>query len=382
MTLSVGVNLLWLVPGVVGGSEGYATGLLDRLVDRDDVSMTAFALPGFVRKYPSLAESTHAVVAPLPEGRHVVRRVLVENAWLASQLGKREIGLVHHLGGIVPPRCKVPAVVTLHDLQYLAFPEYFSNAKRRYLHLTQGPSLQRARAVLAISEFTREHAIDAFALDADNVHVIPPVIRPLPAVTADRRATILRDLGIRGDFILYPAAFYPHKNHAVLLRAFADVVKSHDVTLVLTGAVGAGAWGSAHSTQRDIAEDAVRLGIERRLRMPGYVTNDQLAALYGGASMLAFPSRFEGFGLPVVEAMSAGCAVIAADATALPAVVGDAGLLIDPDDDVGWGQAMAGLLADPKTRRKLADAGLDRAHELAAVDPTDRLVEIYASAAG
>ena len=138
--------------------------------------------------------------------------------------------------------------------------------------------------------------------------------------------------------------------------------------------------GSAHSTQRAIAEDAVRLGIERRLRMPGYVTTDQLAALYGGASMLAFPSRFEGFGLPVVEAMSAGCAVIAADATALPQVVGDAGLLIDPDDDVAWGQAMAGLLADPKTRRKLADAGLARAAELAAVDPADHLVEIYAAA--
>ena len=382
MTISVGVNLLWLVPGVVGGSEGYATGLLERLVDRDDVSVTAFGLPGFVRKYPSLAEATHTVVAPLPEGRHVVRRVMVENAWLPSQLGKRQIGLVHHLGGIVPPRCRVPAVVTLHDLQYLAFPEYFSNAKRRYLHLTQGPSLQRARAVLAISEFTREQAIGAFALDADKVHVVPPVIRALPTVTPDRRATIVRDLGIRGDFILYPAAFYPHKNHAVLLRAFADVVKSHDVTLVLTGAVGAGAWGSAHSTQRAIAEDAVRLGIERRLRMPGYVTTDQLAALYGGASMLAFPSRFEGFGLPVVEAMSAGCAVIAADATALPEVVGDAGLLIDPDDDVAWGQAMAGLLADPKTRRKLADAGLERARELAAVDPTDGLVEVYESAAG
>ena len=188
MTISVGVNLLWLVPGVVGGSEGYATGLLERLVDRDDVSVTAFALPGFVRKYPSLAEAAHTVVAPLPEGRHVVRRVMVENSWLPSQLGKREIGLVHHLGGIVPPRGRVPAVVTLHDLQYLAFPEYFSNAKRRYLQFTQGPSLQRARAVLAISEFTREHAITAFGLDADHVHVVPPAIRPLPPVTADRRA--------------------------------------------------------------------------------------------------------------------------------------------------------------------------------------------------
>src|SRR5471030_1292670 len=113
MTLTVGINLLWLVPGVVGGSESYATGLLEHLVERDDVTMVAFGLPDFVRQYPALATAAHTVVPPLPSGRHVIRRVLVENAWLPRQLRAQKIDLVHHLGGIVPPGCRVASVVTL-----------------------------------------------------------------------------------------------------------------------------------------------------------------------------------------------------------------------------------------------------------------------------
>jgi glycosyltransferase involved in cell wall biosynthesis len=166
----------------------------------------------------------------------------------------------------------------------------------------------------------------------------------------------------------------------VLLKAFAEVVKSHDVTLVLTGSVGAGAWGSAHSTKAEIAELATRLGIERRLRIPGYVTTEQLAALYAGAAMLTFPSRFEGFGIPVVEAMAAGCPVVVADATALPDLVGDAGILIDPDDVAGWARVISSLLTDDVKRRELVAAGRARAASLAAADPVQHLVEVYRQA--
>jgi glycosyltransferase involved in cell wall biosynthesis len=381
MTLRVGVNLLWLVPGVVGGTEGYAVNLLEPLMSRDDLEVIAFGLPDFVKTYPALAAAAHTVVPPMPTGRHVVRRVLLENAWLPRHLRAQRVDLVHHLGGIVPPGCRVPAVVTLHDLQYLSYPDYFSAAKRRYLATTQGSSLKRAKVVMAVSEFTRTQAIEAFHLDADKVTVVPPVIRPLPAVSEGRRAAVLRELDLRGDFVLYPAATYPHKNHAVLVKAFAEVAKSHDVSLVLTGAVGAGAWGSAHSTRAEISDLVARLGLDARVRMPGYVTTEQLAVLYDEASLLAFPSRFEGFGIPVVEAMSAGCPVIAADATALPALIGDAGLLVDPDDVAAWSAAISGLLDNPDNRKRLAEAGRARAAEFAAVDPVARVVDVYRRAA-
>jgi len=158
-------------------------------------------------------------------------------------------------------------------------------------------------------------------------------------------------------------------------------VKHHDVSLVLTGAVGAGAWGSAHSTRAEVSDLIARLGLDRLVRMPGYVTAEQLGVLYEEASMLAFPSRFEGFGIPVVEAMSAGCPVVVADATALPALVGDAGLLVSPDDVGAWADAMAGLLENPDARARLAEAGRARAAELAAVDPVTRVVDAYHRAA-
>ncbi len=378
MTLTVGLNLLWLVPGVVGGSEAYATGLLDPLTKRDDIDVVAFGLPGFVKSYPELAAAAHTVVPPTPEGRHVLRRVIIENAWLPRHLRAQKVDLVHHLGGIVPPGCRVPAVVTLHDLQYLSYPAYFSVAKRRYLAMTQGRSLKRAEMVTAVSEFTRTQAIDAFDLDAAKVVVVPPVVRPMPAVSDDRRAELLAQLGVRTPYILYPAATYPHKNHAMLLEAFATVAKTEDVSLVLTGAIGAGAWGSAHSTQADLADLVARLGIDNRVQALGYVTSEQLAALYDGARMLAFPSRFEGFGIPVLEAMAAGCPVVAANATALPSLVGDAGLLVDPDDGPGWARAMSDLLADGDARQRLSDAGRARAAELAAIDPVQLLVDVYA----
>ncbi len=156
------------------------------------------------------------------------------------------------------------------------------------------------------------------------------------------------------------------------------MAKTHDVSLVLTGAVGAGAWGSAHSTRAEVADLVARLGIDERVRMLGYVAAEQLAALYAGASMLAFPSRFEGFGLPVVEAMAAGCPVVAADATALPSLVGDAGVLLDPDDVPGWARTISELLADDAARQRLSDAGRARAAELTALDPVQLLVDVYA----
>jgi glycosyltransferase involved in cell wall biosynthesis len=372
----VGVNLLWLVPGVVGGSESYATRLLARLCLRDDVEVTAFVLPGFVTRYPALAEAMRIVVAPLPAGRHVVRRVTTENLWLARQLRVQRVDVVHHLGGIVP-RSPVPAVVTLHDLQYLAYPQYFSSAKRGYLAMAQGRSLHRARVVTAISEFTRQQAIERFGLDREKVVLVPPVVEARRAPGSPARAAVRERFELAADFVLYPAAMYPHKNHLMLIRAFAQAARGHNVDLVLTGATGAGAWGSAHSTSDAAIALAKELGIAEHVRMLGYLGDNDLAALYSEATVLAFPSRFEGFGLPVVEAMSAGCPVVAADAAALPEVVGAAGILLDPDDTQAWAETIVTLLDDELARQRLAAAGTKRVAELSAADPAETLRGVY-----
>jgi glycosyltransferase involved in cell wall biosynthesis len=382
MTLRIGVNVLWLAPGVVGGSETYAIGLLEKLVEHDDVVVVAFALPAFVERYPELAARLHTVTAPLPGGRHVVRRVGVENAWLPNKIRASLLDLTHHLGGVIPPMCRGTAAVTVHDLQYLAFPEYFTAAKRRYLGATQSPSLERADVVMAISRFTRTDILERFEVDESKVIVVPPVVVPAVPVSEAARHGVRETLGLPGDFVLYPAATYPHKNHLMLVRAFAQVAAEHEVTLVLTGATGAGAWGSALSTEADLVALADRLGVSERVRILGYLPREQLLALYAEAAMLVFPSRFEGFGLPVVEAMAAGCPILAADATALPELVEGAGLLIDPDDVDEWARQIGRVLGKQTRREELGEAARHRAAELATRDPIASLLKGYRMAMG
>ena len=166
------------MPGVVGGSEGYATGLLERLVERDDVSVIAFALPGFVTQVPVVGRGrTHrrraAARGPPRRPAGAGRKRLAAKPIAASA----EIGLVHHLGGIVPPRCRVPAVVTLHDLQYLAYPRVLQQREAPVPRTSpRAARCKRARAVTGDQRIhPRAQAIDAFDLDADKVHVVPPV---------------------------------------------------------------------------------------------------------------------------------------------------------------------------------------------------------------
>ena len=305
-----------------------------------------------------------------------MRRVIIENAWLPRHLRAQKIDLVHHLGGIVPPGCRVPAVVTLHDLQYLSYPAYFSAAKRRYLGLTQGRSLKRAEVVTAISEFTRSQAIEAFDLDASKVVVVPPVVRPMPTVSHERRAQVLSELGWIGPTSCIPQPPIPTRITLCCSRRsrrWRTRTTSPGITAGRCRRVGIGTLDACRCRRSGGEAWHRRTSPHARLR-----DVEQLAALYAGASMLAFPSRFEGFGIPMLGAMAAGCPVVAADATALPSLVGDAGMLVDPDDGPGWARTMCELLADDTARKRLSDAGRVRAAELAAIDPVQLLVDVYA----
>jgi alpha-1,3-rhamnosyl/mannosyltransferase len=164
----------------------------------------------------------------------------------------------------------------------------------------------------------------------------------------------------------------------VLVKAFSELLRTHpEATLVLTGAKGSSQWGTARSTEGAIAEEIRRLRIEERVRPLGYVAQRELEQLYAAAVALVFPSRFEGFGAPVLEAWSRGCAVIAADAAALPEVVGDAGYLLSPDNTGEWASAMQALLEDDDLRNVHARAGAERAKRFSWVRSADVLEDSY-----
>ena len=376
-TQSIGINLLWLVPGVVGGSETYTVRTLSGLAEGySDLDYTLFALPQFGAVYPDLARTFRTVYAPVT-GRLKPTRVLAgENTWLLRQCRRRKIDLVHHAGGVMPFLHSGRQVLTIHDLQYLFYPDYFTRSKLAWLKAVVPRSAEAARLVLTPSEFSRRTVIERLGIDPSIVVVVPHGIsaREHPAAPPD-----IRDrYGIPGPFFLYPAVTYPHKNHLLLIDAFARLLRSHpEATLVLTGAKGSMQWGPARSTSGGIAQEVSKLGIEERVRPLGYIAAADLRALYREAVALTFPSRFEGFGAPILEAWTAGCPVIAADATALPEIVGDAGYLLSPDNPDEWASAMRDLLEDEDLRVIYARAGEERAKDFTWRGSADKLEDAY-----
>ncbi len=374
------MNLLWLVPGVVGGSEEYTTGLLGGIARRPptDLRLTLFVLAPFVGAYPGLAGAFPTVVCPL-DGRSKARRVLAESIWLARRTVRADVDVVHHAGGTMPARRAAPGIVTVHDLQPLVLPGNFGAAKHLYLRRRLGPSVREAVLVVTITDHTRRSIVERLGADPGRVEVVGPATAvvedpaaadgAIPAAAGAPPATVPV-----APFFIYPAVTYPHKNHLVLIRAFARVAAARpDVELVLTG--------GAAQMEAAVTDEAERLGVSERVRRLGRIPRADLDALYRRARALTFPSRFEGFGIPVLEAMEQGCPVIAAASTALPEVIGDAGVLVGADDVDGWARAMLGLLEDGADRERLRAAGYARAADFNPAASAGRLLAVYRRAA-
>jgi alpha-1,3-rhamnosyl/mannosyltransferase len=348
---TIGINLLWLVPGEVGGSEESTLASIRALIAHGDhaLDLRLFVLEPFVHTHPDVVAALPTEVLPF-SGRARWGRVAAEASWLAAR--NRGLDLVHHAGGTAPPLRGAPYVLTLHDLQPLERSSTHSIVKRAYLGTAIPPSVRRARLTAVPSEYVRRSVLSRFGVDPARVLVVPHGVDVLDNPTPSEVVRERYDLD--GPVILYPAITYPHKNHAVLIAAFAEVVHRHpDALLILTGSRG--------SEEDRIRAQIDSLGLRARVRRTGRISAADVAGLYGEAAVVAVPSRYEGFGLPAVEAMAYGTPLVAAASTALPEVVGDAGVLVDPDDVPGWAGAIAHLLEADDERTRLAKAGRERA---------------------
>ena len=360
--LRVGVNLLWLVPGVVGGSEEYTTRLLRGLAEDqpDDLHLTLFALAPFAEAHPDLVAQYPTVTAGL-DGHRKVERVAVEATWLARQAARRNIDLLHHAGGVIPPGpaiARIPAALTIHDLQPLVMPHNFSSVKRRWLATMLPRSARSAAMVFTPSDYTSAEVVTELGVPKERVRTVPHGIEPPTPVPPEQVAAVRERYRLADQVILYPAITYPHKDHVTLVQAFARLVRSRpDLTLVLAGGAG--------SSEAAVTAAIRSSGAGDQIRRTGRVPWADLAALYAAATVVAVPSRFEGFGAPALEAMAAGVPVVVADATALPWVVGDAGLKVRPGDVNHLAAELARVLDQPDAHATLAAAGRVRAARFA-----------------
>lgn len=371
MTPVVGVNLLWLVPGVVGGSEEYTVRLLHALDDLGPTGLRLrlYARPDLAAAHPGLAERFDVVQAP---GRLAAKaaRVGVEHSWLAA--ATRGDALVHHPGGVVPAVRSTPTVVTIHDLQPLDLPANFSPAKRRWLATMVPRSVAAARLVLTPSRFTADRIVARFGIAAERVRVVPHAHPPVAPGPPSPDAAVR--LGQRyGRFVLYPAIAYPHKRHVDLLEAFALLAAGHpDLSVVLTGSRGPespaiDAW--CRST-----------GLDHRVHRLGRVPDDELDQLVRAASVVAIPSEYEGFGNPALEAMVRGTPTVVAAAGSLPEVVGEAALVVPPRDPAALAAALDAVLRDDEQAAGLRRRGPERAASFGAPAGAAALLGSYRDA--
>ena len=330
------LNLLSLVPDDVGGAEEYAVRTLSAYARHGPADLwpvlclSAAALDA----HPGLGEAFDVEVHP-NDGRRRARRVLVENTWLAA----RTAGLaVHHLGGRIPARTSCPVAVTVHDLQPLDHPENFGPVKGPYLGRAIPRSVARADVVVAVSDAVSRQVINRLGVDPNQVVTVSvgaETVASAPSVPAGPPT------------VLYPATTHPHKNHCLLVEAFDRVAARHpDTRLVLTGGRGA--------AETDVARVIATAEHAGRIDRTGRIPAADLARHLADADVVAFPSTYEGFGIPVLEAMAAGVAVLVADGTPAADLVQDCNAVVGAGDPVAWAEALDRLLADRDHRNALA----------------------------
>jgi len=346
MTTPIACNLLWLRPGVVGGTESYAVRLLASLAEHAPATAVDVYAMGRAAEVHTAVLSSHGLHTSPRADAPAPLRVGLERTWLARTLRDNPHRLVHHLGGTVPSVDGGPTAVTIHDLQPLHDPSNFSGLKRRWLARAIPAAIQAADLICTPSDWVAETIQERFDVGRASVRTVSAHARPTS--TAQPRPTAsVEHLLSAGPVLLYPAMTMAHKNHRMLFRAFSVAAERRaDLQLVCVGAVG-----------RDHEELVVAAAaLSDRIHLLGHVPAEDLSALMAGAEALVFPSRYEGFGLPVLEAQQVGLPVVASNATALPEVAGRGALLLDPDDVDPWIDVMsAPLPAD--TRIDLIRAG-------------------------
>jgi glycosyltransferase involved in cell wall biosynthesis len=371
------LDMRWMVPGLAGGLETLARSFLRELAAIDGHNEYSVLLPSRSRYDFDLRHRSNFRIVSLDSAGGWIRR-----KWrgLKARIGHRlhlpdwrtpdvrDLQWLHDLGveiaysfpGYIHPQLfPLRQILVVPDIQHEYLPHFFSGDVLEERRRVYTDSIRRADQICAISEFTRQTLIQRLGVPPDRITTIPLAADEAFVWTggtsdADRLTLERYDL-VAGGYLFFPAHTWHHKNHKAAIEALRVLRNHHHIrqTLVCSG--------GAREAQPSIEEAVKAAGLESNVRFIGYVPAGDVPALYRGAACLVFPSLFEGFGMPVLEAMASGCPVVCSNTTSLPEIAGDAAILVDPTDPEAIAAALAGVLTDDDRRRHLVTRGLERA---------------------
>jgi glycosyltransferase involved in cell wall biosynthesis len=353
--MRIGISTLFLTPSKHGGTETYLRGLLTGLasvdgdneyviftntINHDSLDLNA---PNFTRHLCRCS------------GKSRVTRIAYEQLFLPGIVTKYGIDILHSPGYVSPVTGKFGKVVTIHDMQYIYYPNYFPKARLLYWKYFLPISARKSDIILTVSENSRADIVNLLNISKDKVFVTYEA----PKFCADSNKgdslpPVMKKYNIRDNYILSVASLLPHKNLDRLIEAFALLEDKINHQLVCVGIKGH-ALDDIGRTIRN------KLNHPDRVAILGYISDQDLAAIYKGADLFILPSLFEGFGIPLLEAMALGCPVAASNRTSIPEIVGDAAVLFDPEDTQGIADAMLLVLSNQSLRNDLVHRGLLRA---------------------
>ena len=354
----------------LGGNESYAVNLIEALAQIDSINnYTIYVTTNEARDRFSNRWSNFKVRSTLPH-TPLIRIPLT----LSAELRKHPVDVLH-VQFTAPPFCPCPVVVSIHDLSFEHLPQTFKRRSRTQLRLTVRHTARRAARILSLSEHTRSDIMETYGIESDRIKAIPIAAPDHFCRVVDKRELqrVRHTYGIDRDYILSVGSIQPRRNLARLVKAYASLRGECSADklpkLVL---VGKCAW-LYDETLRTLDE----LGVKDSVILTGYVPEADLPALYSSALCFVYPSYFEGFGLPPLEAMKCGAPVIVGNRTSLPEVVGDAGLTVDPFDVDAIAGAIRKLMNDSTLRATLSLMGQERASAFTWRETARQTLRIY-----
>jgi glycosyltransferase involved in cell wall biosynthesis len=301
-----------------------------------------------------------------------LKRILWEQLVQPFALQRLKPALYHAMAFVMPRGVPCPSVVTVYDLSFERYPQVLSGLRRRYLQMFTRVSCQRATRIIAISESTANDIVDLWAISREKIDVAPPGLSPEFRPLAEELVEGFRHrTQLPRRFLLFLGTLEPRKNLPMLIRAYAALPKSmrEEVHLVLGGGKG---W-----LYNDIFATITQHGLEDKVHLPGYIPPEDLVLWYNAADGFVYPALYEGFGMPIVEALACGKSVLVSRSSSLPEAAGDLGILLPPNDEAAWRDAMRHLIEHPERQAAIRPRALAWAREFTWERTATRTLESY-----